>query len=135
MYSNLNLYYLNQMGIRPWIKRTEVLEDRVKLFVFSPSNLSIKATTLLNQMIKYIHLDSHELILIPVQDSGSLSHYKHQIDQKKPSAILVIGIIPAQLNLNCPVVTCDSPDDLLQHPAHKKKVFKELSYLNQIIAA
>ena len=86
-------------------------------------------------MIKYIHLDTHELTLIPVQDSGSLSHYKHQIDQKSPSAILAIGLITSQLNLNCPIVTCDSPDSLLQHPAQKKKVFKELSYLNQIIVA
>ncbi len=135
MYSNLSLYYLNQLGIRPWIKRTEVLEDRLKLFVFSPSNLSIKATILLNQMIKYIHLDSNELILIPIQDSASLSDYRHQIDQKNPLAVLVIGINPSQLNLNCPMVLCDSPDDLLQHPTHKKKVFQELSYLNQIIVS
>jgi hypothetical protein len=131
MYSNLTLYYLNQIGIRPWIKR----QDVTKLFIFVPSNLSSTANTLLKQMIKYIHLETKELLLIPVQDSGSLVDYQYQIDQKNPCAILAIGVITSPLNLKCSLVTCDSPEALLLHPAQKKKAFQALSYLNQLITA
>lgn len=148
MYSNTTLYYLNQMGIRPWIKRSStisVLEDEravkqeaLKLLVFISSTLSIKAQSLLSQMMAYLNLPEQELSIIPVQERDSLNKYNAKIEQKTPRAILVLGLERHQFvtntNLSCPVLNSIDPDYLITNPAEKGTVFKALHSLKQLLS-
>lgn len=88
MYNNLTLYYLKQMGVRPWIKKEEVLPSNQplvaskKLLIFSLPNLSIKAQILLQQIVTYLDLPTSELEVI------TSSHYTKK---EEPLAILSLG--------------------------------------------
>lgn len=144
MYSNTTLYYLNRMGIRPWIMRDlpKSVEDRVikqetfKLLVFIASNLSIKAQSLLKQMLAYINLAEQELTIISVQENDSFSDYNNRIKQKNPLAILVLGLnqrnAQTHLSSDCPVFISADPEYLLVHPVEKRKVFNELNSIRQL---
>jgi hypothetical protein len=141
MYSNVTLYYLNQMGIRPWIKRNDssavhekgdtTKYDAIKLLVFISSRLSTKAQLLLQQMLAYINLCEQELSIIPVQEKDSLINYTSRIEQQAPAAILVLGLNKNQflhdMNLNCLVLHSIDPEHLIANPAEKKNVFKHLN--------
>ncbi|MGC1182205.1 DNA polymerase III subunit psi [Legionella sp.] len=157
MYSDKTLYYLNQMGIRAWIKRPNSLSllqlatakqieeskkgslrGGVKLQVFISSNLSIKAQSLLAQMMAYLNLQEHELNIIPVQENEPLSNYDAKIEQQTPLAILVLGLDHYQfvtsVNTDCLVVNSIDPNYLIANPAEKRKVFKDLHYLMQLVS-
>lgn len=144
MYSNTTLYYLNQIGIRPWVMRDRsisevdcaIQQEKFKLLVFIASNLSIKAQSLLKQMMAYINLCEQELAIIPVQENESFSNYNSHIKQKKPLAILFLGPNhrneETYLNSDCPVFVSTDPEYLLVHPVEKRKVFNELSSIRQL---
>lgn len=147
MYTNITLYYLNQMQIRPWIKRCTSLalclhqdteQETVKLYVFISLNLSVKEKSLLQQIIRYINLLDHELRIIPTQENEFLTQYQTSISQKLPSAILIFGLngnyIQEALNATCPISTCAALDYLLSNPSQKRKVFQEINALKQLLA-
>jgi hypothetical protein len=139
MYTDLSLYYLNQMGIRPWLKRIDLSkQNTLKLLVFVHSALSIKGKSLLTQMISYLNLNQQELIIMFVQEKELLNNYDVQIAQQDPDAILILGFnkpfLP-ETHQNCHVIHSINPDDLIKNPLDKRKVFKDLHYLRQIIFA
>lgn len=136
MYSNLTLYYLNQIGIRPWIKREvqEQLQEKpnsVKLAVFVSSTLSTKARSLLQQMIRYLNLNEDELTVIPTQ-KDELNRYA----SLKPFATLVFGLSQEQLlaKEQTPVFNTLDLDYLLSNPREKRTVFKVLSEIKQLVS-
>lgn len=138
MYTPLTLYYLNQIGIRPWIKRNnterELTTQDAKLFVLFPEHLSSKAKNLLKQMMNYVNLEQSALVLIPLQNT-QLNEYAFKMKQQNPLAILTWGFnsLEQSEDFNCPILMCDAPDSLLQNPLKKKEIFKVLSDLNQLI--
>ena len=64
MYSNLTLYYLNQMGICPWINKENSLESieksstvcPLKLVVLVSNELKGKAESLFKHMMTYLNI-------------------------------------------------------------------------------
>lgn len=135
MYSNTTLYYLQQMGIRPWIKKqsTTAKQEALKLLVFVPSTLSTKAKSLVQQMMFYINLREQEVAIILVNKTDLLGSL---IGQKNPLAILILGLNNHQLssNVNCPVLTSIDPDDLITQPSDKRKVLQDLHYIKQLVS-
>lgn len=136
MYSNLTLYYLNQIGIRPWIKREvqEQLQEKpnsVKVAVFVSSTLSTKARSLLQQMIRYLNLNEDELTVIPTQKE-ELPRYA----SLTPFATLVFGLSQEQLlaKEQTPVFNTLDLDYLLSNPREKRTVFKVLSEIKQLVS-
>ncbi|USQ12877.1 DNA polymerase III subunit psi [Legionella lytica] len=136
MYSNLTLYYLNQIGIRPWIKREvqEQLQEKpnsVKVAVFVSSTLSTKARSLLQQMIRYLNLNEDELTVIPTQKEEL-----HRYASLTPFATLVFGLSQEQLlaKEQTPVFNTLDLDYLLSNPKEKRTVFKVLSEIKQLVS-
>ncbi|MDR3442362.1 MAG: DNA polymerase III subunit psi [Legionella sp.] len=146
MYSNTTLYYLNQLGIRPWIKRTSLLfkednqaqQEYFKLLVFISSTLSAKAKSLLQQMMTCINLEQHELSIIPVEERDFSSQNSAQWHNQTPAAILVLGLnespLLQEVHFSCPVLSSIDPDHLINHPADKKIIFKDLNTINQLLS-
>jgi len=56
MYSNLNLYYLQQLGITPWISKDTIQQDSVKLAVLVRSTASTKAQAFVKRVLSFLHL-------------------------------------------------------------------------------
>jgi len=151
MYSNLTLYYLNQLGIRPWIKKDSPIalsmqqyiakQEVIKLIVFVSANLSAKAQLLLNRMLVCINLQDHELISINVPEIDPVASLQKQwqsrLQNVAPLAILVLGLnaadLLAHLKVTCPVLRSMDPDYLLDNPVDKKKVLQDLNYINELL--
>lgn len=149
MYNNVTLYYLNQIGIRPWIKRSNitscdklegtVCQGRVKLVVFTSLDLSFKAKSLLQCIMSYINLDEDELTLIPIKEESLQSTYNTTIQQYSPLAILMFGFSQYK-----PVTHEDAHalclnnidlEVLIANPIEKRTVFKLLTELKHLIAS
>lgn len=146
MYSDLNLYYLNQIGITPWITKENnysVLNNTQakkqlshKLVVLTKSHYGTKAKILVKRILAFINLDQHELLILQVEDNASEIR-GDQLNNISPLAILALGLkaedIVTEVNLNCPMVSSVDLDYVIDNPFEKKKIFKDLSYINELI--
>lgn len=152
MYSNVTLYYLNQIGITPLVTKDNSLNllsksntaesNTLKLIVLISSDFSNKAKSLFNRMMTYINLQENELLLINIkqydlaQNTNKL--WFSQIENKTPLAILALGPNTKDLfndsNPSYSIVQSLALDYLLTNPLNKKKVFQDLSYLKQLMS-
>lgn len=151
MYSNLSLYYLNQLGIKPWInkeayyhsvqQKEEFEQQTVKLVVFSSSNIDGKVGLLLKRMIAYLAIDEENLLSIKLdkQETSNVQQadWYSLLQKQIPQVILAFGVNPADLiaglQMNCPLITSLAPEYLLSHPSDKKKVLHDLLTIKQIL--
>ncbi|TAL61905.1 MAG: hypothetical protein EPN84_07205 [Legionella sp.] len=132
MYDQRKLYYLQQMGIRPWVSATPIISN--KLIVLMSSRISAKAQALTKRFLSLIQLGEDELEVVHIQDNDLSS----QLKNKNPWMILSLGFQAKELeplNLNCHIVSTYSPEFLLQFPLQKKVLLKDLQFINvQILA-
>ncbi len=137
MYSNLNLYYLNLMGIKPWLNKNNLNPNKtnieVKLLILTSSNLSIKEKTLLQQIIHFLALENEHYKHVELQN-GILSD-ERALESK---CILILGD-DSELNHSV-IKTCittkvffksNSLNELINNPLLKKKLFKLLVSLKE----
>ncbi|KTD82273.1 hypothetical protein [Legionella waltersii] len=75
MYDNLSLYYLNKMGIIPWINRAKpsktspICDSKIeKMFVIMPSQCNTKSKYLLKQIESFVDLDENRVEHITYND-------------------------------------------------------------------
>lgn len=133
----LHHYYLQQMGIEPWIVRQKPQQSAIKLLVAAPVfPLEGKAAALLQNMLKSIGL-------LPTD----WQFFSENSDINQP--VLILGIACAQLLLNTtkPLVALRGsvhtrqagrflvtyhPNDLLQAPADKKNAYQDLLQIQQL---
>jgi DNA polymerase III psi subunit len=135
MYSDLTLYYLNQIGIRPWVKKehhsalipaqhTPVLKIRSKLLILT-ATLQGKAELLLRKMIHCIGLTDEQLELIQIQDLS-----EHWLKNVNPSALFSLGVdLPdfvSKALVDCPIIRSFSLEHLIEKPADKKRALQDL---------
>ncbi len=147
MFSNLTLYYLNQLGIEPWINKKNSLKLRdksnqpVKLVVLISSDLNNKAQTLFNRMMTYISVKNDELLIIKVLEQdfaeNQARQWLSQIEKNTPRAILTLGIdindLSAGLSSTYPIIQSFTLDYLLENPSYKKNIFHDLSALKKLV--
>ena len=152
MFSNLTLYYLNRLGITPWInketslklldKSNKIENNLLKLVVLVSADLSSKAQVLLNRMMAYINVENDALLMVKIlpQDLADNKdrQWSTQIEKNTPRAVLVLGLnsndLLADLNPAYPVVQSFTPEYLLENPSYKKKVFHDLSTLKRLLS-
>jgi DNA polymerase III psi subunit len=60
MFNPRTLYYLEQLGIRPWVRRANP-NSKIKLVVITAEMLSIKEESLLNQILLFMDLKTEQL--------------------------------------------------------------------------
>lgn len=134
MYSNLTLYYLNQLGITPWVSKEscpdlehstdEPVSDSPSLIIIIQPQLNNKAASLLNKMIAYLGLNDSEILVSDSLHDVSFSRQNH------PKAILILGSEHSEFNysdqLQCPILSGASPEQLISNPSEKRELFKIL---------
>ena len=139
MTTQLHHYYLQQMGIEPWIIRRRPSQAKIKLLILAENfPFAGKAASLFDNMLKSIGL-------LP-SDIGILSEC---FDKNTP--ILVFGVVSAHNLLNSteplanlrqkihtiqgqPVLVSFHPNELLQHPNDKKKAYQDLRQMEQLLS-
>lgn len=145
MYSNLTLYYLNQMGICPWINKENSLESieksstvcPLKLVVLVSNELKGKAESLFKHMMTYLNIINDELLIIKIKEEDS-NQWISSVEKIRPQAILALGpdLKNKFVNLNLPYPALQSlaPEYLLNHPSYKKNAFQDLAQLKKLIS-
>jgi len=143
MYSQLNQYYLRQMGITPWVTKGSTLNSQAlsvsneqssaKVHIVMRANASQKAQVFVRRFCSFLQLEPDMIEMICVDESESLELNK-TFEDKNPLAIFSLGLNVNELQFNCPVFLNQSPDYLLKNPIEKKKLFTELNELNRLIS-
>lgn len=136
MYSNLTLYYLNQMGITPWINKEPrsnlVLQSNestvYQLVVLTSTPLNDKMRTLFHQMISYVNLQHEDVYIMTVGKQDGVQ-WGEQLLEKTGRALLSFGPSINDLNLPYPKFHSVPLEYLLDNPSSKKEVFQVLSHL------
>lgn len=142
MYNNLTLYYLNQMGIVPWIRketRSSMLasDASIRLLIMVPEHLTSKARALLDKLLAYINNAASKLLVIPdVQDTALMTQQLSAVQSS--SMIVSFGLDKALFDHNDSdhsIIHLDSLEHLLSYPREKKKLFMQLSLIKHHLAA
>ena len=142
MPQNLRHYYLQQMGIEPWLIRkfeTTAISSKIKLVIRSEGlPFEDKAANMLNKMLTSIGLSSDE---VDLKGNDAIS---------EPTLILALGTAAAQNLLNSTaslsemrgkihniqgqsVCVSYHPNDLLNQPKDKKNAYQDLRRVQQIL--
>ncbi len=138
MYSNLTLYYLNQMGITPWVNKEHISnlirqsneKSAHKLVVLTSIALNDKMRSLFQQMMDYINLQHNDVLIMTVREL-ELGNNKwcEQFLDKIPQALLSFGPNINDLNLPYPTFQSLPFEYLLDNPSSKKEVLQVLTRL------
>lgn len=143
MYCNLALYYLNQLGINPWVNKqtyldlnnkAQIIEGAAaapKVLIVKQKNLNAKAEALFNKMLTYLNLNADDLLVSDPEQSTSL------LNTISLRAVLILSTdseeLKTGLTSNCKVLKGLSPDYLLKNPSDKRSIFKVLNSLKALM--
>lgn len=134
MYSNLALYYLDQLGIKPLIlKSHNAIQASKQLVVLVANEPSDKAQVLLGRLLQYIGVARDEYLLVNAF-SADCVHEKLKVIN--PVAVLALGLETSsfqELSINCPLIHGHALEDLLLQPMFKKKIFMTLQPLKNTL--
>lgn len=132
MYSNQSLYYLQQLGITPWLRRERSIQAAPRLLVFIPDVLSESAKRLLDNLLSFLDLKSQEFRIISINKENTYTH---------PEGCDVLALIfgeflPEFLKDNAmpKIVTFDLAL-LMEQPLKKKRVFNHLLQVKQFMSS
>lgn len=137
MYDNLTLFYLNLMGIFPWLNRDSCISFNVddnsrtsKLLVFVPSQLNPGAAKLMKHILTFLGLEQSRIKVIAHNSMESST-----MENECPINPLmgVLSFVP-KLNIQSKIGNRDIPclstielDALISNPLEKKKAFIDLA--------
>lgn len=130
MYSNLNLYYLMQMGITPWVNKNDPVpsidlsKKSTSLLVVTPK-LTSKEQHLLNNVCSFLGVPNDKLIHHETDDIQYLT------ERYNASFSLLFGFDQEQTPIK---VRAESLSNLLANPLAKKKLFNDLLLLKEQLA-
>lgn len=135
MYNNLNLYYLNLLGIQPWISKKSLIDaipmPRARLIILTTPNLSSFEKTLLKQILIFLELKPEEYKHLEFKPD-------HRMDDVILNAEYILSMdINPELAFNDDLIfKSDSLKTLLEKPLYKKQLCYLLTSLkNQLIAS
>lgn len=149
MYNALTLYYLNQLGIRPWVRKDKRCcitadvnllaqsESHLKLITLFSSPLSEQAKRLVNQIVTYLLGEKKEVISFQIEpgcyDSGEFKRWRDSKSHHLSYAVLMCGANGAkQLDdwrFDCSGIAHVDPEHLIASPLEKKQLLVDLAPL------
>ena len=139
MTTQLHHYYLQQMGIEPWIIRRSSSQTKIKLLILAENfPFEGKVASLFNNMLKSIGLLPSDISIlsecldknIPIFVFGAVSAHA-LLNNTEPLANLRQKLHTIQ---GQPVLVSFHPNDLLQHPYDKKKAYQDLQQMEQLLS-
>ncbi|WP_127098732.1 DNA polymerase III subunit psi [Legionella sp. km772] len=120
MYTNLDLYYLNLMGIRPWLDKKSLQANSVpqdyKLLIFTSSNLASKEQSLLKQIIFFLALDDKQVKHLEVKDNS--------FTDSSLNAKWILAFGDSGPYKSTTILETNSLSEVINRPILKKKLFK-----------
>jgi DNA polymerase III psi subunit len=136
MYDNLTLYYLNQMGIIPWINKAKLSKtsladtsERAKLIVIIPRKLSTKSKHLMNQMLDFVDIEENKVEFITYSDQV-LSVVLNGYQNRALLGVLCFDANPVLFQELMPFedksLSSIDLESLINSPIKKKQAFTEL---------
>jgi hypothetical protein len=121
MLSNTQLYYLQTMGIEPWVMRNS--ESQALVTVVLDTKISdVNQKKLFYAMFRSIGLSEDMLDVVHDLNADGIKQY---INKTKPQVIIALGC-RVDVCDKTPVVVMHHPSDLLQNPNNKKKAYYDL---------
>lgn len=129
MFNNLQLYYLQQIGITPWVDKNYAYsivpknEEAIKCLIITPK-LTSKECSLLENILLHINYAEHDLKHIELDELGSITL------PVKAQLIISFGFSKELLHANkdnSKLVVFPSLHDLLQSSLFKKDLFHQLN--------
>lgn len=138
MYSTEALYYLNQIGIVPWVSKHAlncVANIKPKLMVLMSLEPTKKSNALLDALLQYMELKSDEII---IQNPKSLDAGALLGSISSSTTIWSLGFnnqeVLSQIQGLCPMVSSLSLEQMLAEPLLKKNVFKDAAHIKQLLS-
>lgn len=122
MLSNLQTYYLQTMGIEPWVMRHSESQAQVTVVLdakFSDANQQ----KLFYAMFRSIGLSEDMLNIVYDISSDS---FKLHVSKIQPQVIIALGCHVEACHTT-PVITMHHPSDLLKNPIIKKEAYAHLA--------
>ena len=128
MYTEQNLYYLNQMGIEPWVLKT----TGPRLLVLVAEELhSDKERKLLQAILHFINLSQAEVLI------KSITTLNTEVSQFENSSLIAVLLLTddneQDKKISCPCFKSPSLKKLLDHPKAKKQLLIELIKIKQLL--
>ena len=126
---SLHPYYLQQMGIEPWLLRSTAPKACVKLMVVGVG--LERENRLLMNMLKSIDLSPQDTCIFSADPAGALDGCLKKIKEIAPLVLFVMGDIATidAVKTHYPgivLIKTHHPNDLIKHPAGKKKAYHDL---------
>lgn len=127
MYTEQNLYYLNQMGIEPWVVKT----TGPRLLVLTTnSQQTEKEKTLLEALLNFMGLPKTEVLLKSIE---SIHEDMNQLAYSSLIAVLQLTDKKQDVKIPCPCFYSLSLKQLLANPKAKKELLMELIKIKQLL--
>ncbi len=120
MLTNQQLYYLQTMGIDPWVLRD--VPQASMLVLAENIDFSSDEQMLLDVMFESIGLDSTQVCIEPFS--------KDVLQHHKASVVIALGDIAKNAQQ---VMTLPHPADLLEHPIKKRQAYEALGRLQSAL--
>ncbi|MBN9230126.1 MAG: hypothetical protein BGO90_04480 [Legionella sp. 40-6] len=134
MHSPLTLYYLNHLGIRPWILKTRSdngpaeVDAGAPLILMVREHLSDNARQLLEQI--KIYLQKNYLFMVHFVNQDILIEQLNEISLRyKPFKVILAGLSLGSsiINSPSPLIQVDDLERLVSEPILKKRFWQALS--------
>lgn len=121
MLTHQQMYYLQTMGILPWVMRR--VESPVLITVVMKQRIhDARQKKLVDAMFRSIGVSEKMLDMLYDSQADNLNQYIHKT---KPRVIIALGC-KVDVCDETPVVDMYHPADLLQNPCHKHEVYHAL---------
>lgn len=133
MYNQLDLYYLKQMGIQPWVKKNAVSPIKKTVFlVVSPVKQNKKSHLLFNALLKFLRDTENNNLTVEVmtENDCEIPQIVSQARKKGAAAILSFGMNFGEqidkADIDCPVISAFDLDYVINNPREKKMLYQQL---------
>lgn len=134
MYRPLTLYYLNHLGIRPWMLKKNSVSTHIEvteaesLVLITQENLSAKAGLLLEQIKNYLQ-KNYSLIICNVKKESLSDKIPEILAAYQPLKIILLGLsLEPDLKQSLPSIQqMEDLEVLLAQPSLKKLFWQRLS--------
>ena len=141
-FSPLNLYYLEQLGITPWVVKnasyghTKLSRKILKLLLVTSTSLSNNTQLFLDRILNYIQFNEDYVLYIREKNESLDEILEQNLHQDSSIVLLTFGVEKEQLKnskILHSIVEHNPLEQVLRNSSLKKRLFLELSQLKNLM--
>jgi len=138
MYCNLTLYYLEKIGITPWIDRgTTPCKNAKKLLILLEKNPENKELSLLKRILFFLNIDDDNYVILSGERGG--------MDEIKDTYFLAALVFSKEdnrvwlqqrlshIDVRNQIFTISPAAELIRTPILKKEIFMQLNRVRSVL--